>query len=874
MARAGKKPQLRTCSVCNKPGHNKSRCPDFLRTRETKNVPAPALKMFIYEAPRNVASPHLVNLKHKHNPWEDVGSFSPEQTVSAYQNYQNAFHSPMPEKIQTLPRIDEPSVQLIRPKNSPSIFVSLRERYESWQEDRATQKTLIKMESKFSEIEKIEEAKDMAAQVPLTAEERLADLIADAMLIQFYRDVEINEKRRTASSEHPMDFKHLFWKMSWRAAILIALLVVPFQANSYYRALKTTTGQIAADGTEGFMALQDSTAAIMQSNLTGAEDSVLTALNKFNRAIEAMNSNHQLLQKIASAVPVVSNEVQSRQKLITAGQKIALGNTYLIKGLSESQANASSTLTDKIALVTAHLKAAVPNYRTALDDLSAVDAGVLPLEYQSSFKDFRLLFSTFLNDLDSLVELGEAVNEVFGGQGLRRYLLVFQNPHEIRPTGGFLGSYAIIDIKDGKISDLNIPPGGSYALRGQLDESVEPPTPLLLSNKRWEFQDANWFPDFPASAEKMMWFYRHSRNVTVDGVIAVNATVLERLLSVIGPITDLNRSIELTATSAVAIIQQVVEEGPEKKDNKPKQILADLAPQFINYLYGAKAEQILPLMINLSDALEKKEIQAYFTDLSVEKTVKDFGWAGQILPSKDGQDYLAVINANIQGQKSDAEIKQTITHQAVVSEDGTVLDTVVITREHTGIPGTKLYGQTNINYVRVYVPQGSELISAGGFTWPDERKFRAPDPWTTKDAFLTAQEKEIKYDETTGTRITNEFGKTAFANWIILEPGESRQVQFTYRLPFKVQMDYPQASEQNFVKKLISEDYLTSRYQLIIQRQSGQDSDFESQIIYPSPWRPSWSDGGNVALAANGIGIGIMSLDTDNIWSLVMKKER
>lgn len=866
MARAGKKPQLRTCSVCNKPGHNKSRCPDFLRTRETKNTPAPALKMYIYEAPQNVASPHLVNLKHKHNPWEEVGSFSPEQTVTPYQNYQNAFHSPMPEKIQTLPRIDEPTVNLVRPKNSGSFFSSLRERYESWREERATQKTLRKMEDKFSEIEKSEEAKEVPTPVEITAEERLAELVAEAVLVKSYRSKE--------KFERLLNFKHLFFKMSWRAAILIALLVVPFQANSYYRALKTTTGQIAADGTEGFMALQDSTAAIMQSNLSGAENSVLTALDKFNRAVEVMNSNHKLLQKIASAVPVVSNEVQSRQKLITAGQKIALGNTYLIKGLSESQANTSSTLTDKIALVTAHLKAAAPNYRTALDDLSAVDPGVLPLEYQSSFKDFRLLFLTFLNDLDSLVELGEAVNEVFGGQGLRRYLLVFQNPHEIRPTGGFLGSYAIIDIKDGKISDLNIPPGGSYALQGQLDESVEPPTPLLLSNKRWEFQDANWFPDFPASAEKMMWFYRHSRNITVDGVIAVNATVLERLLSVIGPITDLNRSIELTATSAIAMIQQVVEEGPEKKENKPKQILTDLAPQFINYLYGAKAEQILPLMINLSDALEKKEIQAYFTDLGVEKIVKDFGWAGQILPSKDGQDYLAVVNANIQGQKTDAEIKQTVTHQAVVSEDGTVLDTVVITREHTGIPGAKLYGQTNINYIRVYVPLGSELISAGGFTWPDEKKFRAPDSWTTKDAFLTAQEKEIKYDETTGTRITNEFGKTAFANWVILEPGESRQVQFTYRLPFKIEMNSPRTSEQNFVKKIISDDYLTSRYQLIVQRQSGQNSDFESQIIYPSPWRPSWSDGGNIALAANGIGIGIISLDADKIWSLVMKKER
>jgi hypothetical protein len=395
----------------------------------------------------------------------------------------------------------------------------------------------------------------------------------------------------------------------------------------------------------------------------------------------------------------------------------------------------------------------------------------------------------------------------------------------------------------------------------------------LLSNDRWEFQDSNWFPDFPASAEKMLWFYRHSRQITADGVIAINATVLEQLLAVLGPVTDEKRSLEISADNALATIQQIVEEGPEKAINKPKQIITDLAPQFINFIYNAKPEQIMPLMVSLSEALKRKEIQAYFVDETTEQTIKSFGWSGQIMPTLPDQDYLMVVNTNIQGQKSDAEIIQSISHQAVIGEDGTVLDTVIVTREHTGTPGESLYGQTNIDYIRVYVPLGSELVSAGGFTWPDEKSFRAPEPWATKDSFLLATEKEIKFDDNSGTRVTEEFGKTAFGNWIIIEPGETRQVQFTYRLPFKINTADLPSAEQSIVRKIVGDDYLSSSYMLIAQRQSGQNSAFESQVIYPAPWHPSWSDGEAVGLAVNGVSIGPVELSEDKIWSVVMRKE-
>lgn len=857
MIKKQRKTQVRKCSICQKTGHNKSRCPEFLSpTKQQKNTETPVLRMYIHEEKSHSASPHMVNLKNQNNPWGQVGAFSPNPNCPEYYSYKNKIDEQFfnPPKVTVCPKIDLPTINLVKPKKKIPFWQSLFIRFESFKDERTAKKTFEKIVAKKNS-------------------ELLAISLKDEVKIITKKTKPDEQKTTEKKPKTPLSWPARLIRLSWQTAIAIILILAPFKANSFYQSVKSTTEKIATEGTYGFMALQESTSAITQSDLEGAEFFITNALQNFDNAMEAMNGNHKLLQKIASAVPILANEVQSRQKIITAGHKIALGNTYFIKGLSTAQNNAEATLTERVKFIVSYIKSAIPNYESALADMAEIDPSVLPLEYQNVFQDFRLLFATFLDDLENLTELGRAIDEIFGGEGLRRYLIIFQNPHEIRPTGGFLGSFAIIDVKDGKIINLDIPAGGSYDLQGQLDVFVEPPTPLLLSNKRWEFQDSNWFPDFPASAQKMLWFYRHARQVTADGVIAINATVLERLLSIIGPVHNTERALTLDSSNAVVAIQKIVEEGPEKADHKPKQIISDLAPLFIDYILNSKPEHITPLLLNLSEALEKKEIQAYFVDEEVENTIKTYGWSGQILPTKNNQDYLMAVNTNIQGQKSDAYIIQNISHQAEVAEDGSIINTVIITREHTGSQGEKLYGQTNINYLRLYVPLGSELISAGGFTWPDERSFRAPDAWTKKDEFLLEKENEIGFDDETGTRLSEEFGKTVFGNWIIIDPGETGQVFFKYRLPFKVNVAQNE-SGKNILKKLVSENYDTSGYQLIVQKQSGQKAMFESQVIYPSSWFPGWYDGNNSVLAGNGLIIKRSSLEADSIWSLVMKKQK
>ena len=828
-----KKIHLRRCALCQKAGHNKSTClsgrqacPEAdSQINNSKTVRSP-LKFFVHHVNyNNHQSPHVINLKeHKNNLYEDIQPVGPKKNTEFYFDHTSSLKKSDPKKITA-------------PSFSPKINKAQNKPFQQKNSDPT-----------------------------VTAGPRLMAVAKLSGLKQSIKDA--IDKAATA-----MRPKHL------AGAILLVLFVlfVPTNARTYYFDLKSTAAKIADNSTAGFSALHDSTSALMSGNLEGAQESLTSALQNFDQAVTVLNSKYQLLQKIVSAVPIMNNEIQSRQKLITAGQEISLGNTYLLKGLSEIRAG-SSTITKNLKLLGDHLTFSLPHYQTALTDLNKVDSDVLPFEYQSTFKEFRILFNAYVGDLEKIAKLNSAVQEIFGGQGLRRYLLIFQNPAELRPTGGFMGSFALLDIKDGEVVKIDIPAGGAYDLQGQLTEYVVPPTPLLLSNKRWEFQDANWFPDFPASAKKMLWFYRHSRNLTADGVIAINASVLTRLLSIIGPISEENHNVVVNKENALATIQDIVEYGPEKKENKPKQILSDLAPLFINNFKKMKAGAVLPMLANLQEALQQKEIQSYFTDTATENTIKEFGWSGEILNTNPNQDYLFVVNTNIQGQKSDARIKQTISHQAAVQSDGTIIDSVVVTREHTGTASLpdgqqteNLYDQTNTDYLRIYVPAGSELVRASGFIWPDEQSFRAPESWYEKDIMLNELEKETGIDDKSGTRITSEFGKTAFANWVITEPGQTNQVQFIYKLPFKA-WEQPEEPGLNNWAKIFQSENPSSKYQLITQKQSGINSSFESQIIYPEGWSPIWQDGDGVTVATNGAAINSMELSSDKIWSFIMKK--
>lgn len=642
------------------------------------------------------------------------------------------------------------------------------------------------------------------------------------------------------------------------AGALAFFVLIPFPAVSYYQKLRGDTDHLVEQSVNAFLSLQSSTAAVLNTNLPQAQYDLNAALNSFSQAEAVVEKEHKALVYVASLLPVVGNKVSSRSHILSAGHEVAVGNAYLVKGLTEASVSSTPVMdvVDRLRIFKVHLRGAIPQYENALTELAQVKPESLPVEYQNSFADFRLLFTAVVGDLKNMNSVLGGIETMLGSEQPKRYLVLFQNQHELRPTGGFIGSLAIVDIQRGKITKVDVPQGGSYDFQGQLDIYLKPPLPLQIANARWELQDANWFPDFPASAQKAAWFYEHSRGATVDGVIAVNASVLERLLGIMGPLQNDQYNILLDAENGLETLQAAVESGPDKAKNRPKAVIGAIVHQLLESEIKPAPDQLVPLVTELSSALTQKEIQIYTTDEKAQKQFSDLGWTGEIASVAQNQDYLMVVNTNLGGAKTDAKITDEVEHQAVVQADGTVLDTVIIRRKHNGEADGSLYGGPNSSYLRVYVPRGAELVKANGFIYPEEEKFKVPEKWYANDKDLTGLEVERGFHVESGTRLTEEFGKTVFGNWITTKPGEETEVWLTYKLPFKLSADSQIAKETEFgttVSRLVGNSTPASRYTLLIQKQSGTNTNFSTQVIYPGNYNPIWWNRDDTELGTNGM---------------------
>jgi len=460
----------------------------------------------------------------------------------------------------------------------------------------------------------------------------------------------------------------------------------------------------------------------------------------------------------------------------------------------------------------------------------------LPEDKREQFNKVVSYLSVLNTDLKEISSLSDSLYDILGKENRRRYLFIFQNNNEIRPTGGFIGSFALVDIDRGEIKSIELPGGGSYSVQGQLLENVVSPEPLHLVNAKWEMQDANWFPDFPTSAEKIKWFYEKSGGPTIDGVIAMNASFIPNLLEITKPIDLPQYGKTLSASNFIEETQKAVEFEYDKAENKPKQILADLAPELLKRIFSAEGEELLAVSQVFKTGLDEKDIQLYFTNEGVQNKFSEYNWTGELKDSS--KDYLQVVNANIRGYKTDAFIKQNVNLISDVSANGEITNTVTITREHTGKESDVFGRQSNIDYLRIYVPFGSTLISAQGFSEIPTEAFEIADDTWKPDELLNKVQGTKTVDADSKTSINTEFNKTVFGNWIQTDPGEKQTVILKYKLPFTIAKETVQKKWYEIYKAAESSKPF---YSLFLQKQSGvENTTYTATINFPENLKVSW----------------------------------
>ncbi|MDP3999684.1 MAG: DUF4012 domain-containing protein [bacterium] len=366
-------------------------------------------------------------------------------------------------------------------------------------------------------------------------------------------------------------------------------------------------------------------------------------------------------------------------------------------------------------------------------------------------------------------------------------LVIFQNPSEIRPAGGFIGSHADIAIANGQITKITV--DDIYNADRQLDLKIIPPKAMQSITTGWGARDANWFFDFPTSAQKLIYFLENSHlyqdsNTKFIGVTAINVDILKTVLSLTGPLEVPAYGKTLTAENFLSEIQREVEIGRDKKPGQnPKRILGVITPMLLQKLSGLDADANSQLLDMLKSHLANKDILFYFKNASLEDLVMETGVAGEIYraPENFSGDYLAVVNANIASGKSDAFIKQNIILKSELQIDGSIRNALVIEREHFGQNESDWWYRTeNKNYIKILAPANAYLSAISGNDYkPALASINYAKAGYQSDPDLQKIESS-EFRASLKAEIGKESDKTYFATWLNVPPGTKKSLRLQY----------------------------------------------------------------------------------------------
>ncbi len=424
---------------------------------------------------------------------------------------------------------------------------------------------------------------------------------------------------------------------------------------------------------------------------------------------------------------------------------------------------------------------------------SSLDPKLFPTSEEktiSSLQKFSTTSNDFFNYLTNIpADLSSALT-ISGGK--KSYLILFLNNAEIRPGGGFIGSFARLDLENGKATALDFETN-IYTLDQAFVNAgnvITPPAGISSITNAWTMRDSNVYPDYATSSEKVAWFYQQESGKQVDGIISIDTTLFRNLLKVVGPIEMPQYNMTVTDENFLQNVQYQVEIGYYQNQNnwalnQPKKILADMMPKFVAAM--TKNSQVESKVgSQIMKAISEKHLMVYSNMPSVEDLIDGIDLSGKIHDASG--DYLYLSDANIGGVKSSLNIAETVNQNIEIDNSGTAKESLTILRKHNG--SYEWPDGENRNLLRVLLPLSSRI----------DRPKVTP---------------EVVSD------------KSSIAYWQNTKPGETTSSEVDYHRDLAVNLNANSFD-----------------YQITIQKQPGIESyDWNLYLVYPTGWKPQNVEG-------------------------------
>jgi hypothetical protein len=455
----------------------------------------------------------------------------------------------------------------------------------------------------------------------------------------------------------------------------------------------------------------------------------------------------------AAVLPVVKNYYNDgKQAISIANDGLDTGDILInaigpytdFLGVKGSSVSGAKTTEDRITFLSNSVEGLIPHMdevekkvANIENSLSTIDASRYPEEFRG-----MKLRSQILNAQETVANVHQVVKNsqpilsktpwLLGKDSPRKYLIIFQNNAELRPTGGFWTAYAIIQVNNGKISQLAS--GDIYALDAKLNSSTPAPRPIKayhINVPYFNLRDMNIYPDFPTSIKL---FYDNYTKITkgqdkVDAIIGLDTNVLVDMVKVLGQVGvsglgNFSAEPDKRCSGCPNIIYQLEYLADKPKsyiDNNRKGFLGPLMNSLLLNAMGSEKNKIGPLTQAMLTDIQDKHILFYFMDPKIQEAAILANIGGAITQTDKNTDYLHINDANMASAKSNLFITEKIKHE-ITTKDGKVSHKITVTYNNPS-PASNcnlekgdlcLNAPKYRNWFRFYVPTGSKLIKMTG----------------------------------------------------------------------------------------------------------------------------------------------------------------
>lgn len=303
--------------------------------------------------------------------------------------------------------------------------------------------------------------------------------------------------------------------------------------------------------------------------------------------------------------------------------------------------------------------------------------------------------------------------QILAQDSQKTYYILLQNNMELRPTGGFMGSYAKLKFKNGGLAEVLIQ--DIYVPDGQIAGHVEPPWPIQQAFKQgwWRLRDANWDPDFSQAAKTIDWFFQKGKEEKADGLIAINLITIKKIINVIGSLylVDYNQTVD--SESLYQVVQSHSEIDFFPGSTQKKDILSAVGKAFFEKIKNLKQKEILKILHIIYQDLEQRQILITFFDDYLAKNFNQLGWDGsmkKVEPSTENlfNDYLFVVETNLGANKANCCIERNVEQEVDFTQSGLIKEKIKIYFKNIGkykegIPPF-FWGGTYNNFLRIFFP--------------------------------------------------------------------------------------------------------------------------------------------------------------------------